>query len=99
MLISANINNYELWERLFRNQGGHQTGNWGAAGAQQARGHWKAVGNWRQGQLVMVDQSDRKSAITYQVHIKQGEVCWGAYFSNGRLYSVKYIHRQQMQGG
>ena len=47
----------------------------------------------------MLDQSDRKSAITYQVHIKQAEVCCGAYFFNGRPYSVKYIHRQQMQGG
>jgi hypothetical protein len=47
----------------------------------------------------MVDQSDRKSAIPYQVHIKQGEVCWDAYFFNRRLCSVKYIHRQQMQGG
>lgn len=68
-------------------------GNWGAAGAQQARGQWKAVGNLRQGQLIMVDQSGRQSAIPYRVHIKQGEVYWGAYLFNGRLYSVKYIYR------
>jgi hypothetical protein len=78
---------------VFTDQGGYQTGNWGATGAQQARGHWKAAGGLRQGTLYFVDQSGRESAISYQVHIKAGEVFWGEYFFNGKLYSVKYIYR------
>jgi hypothetical protein len=77
----------------FTDQGGYQTGNWGATGAQQAQGRWKIVGSLRQGKLYLVDQSGRTSAIPYQVHIKGGEIYWGEYFFNGRLYSVKYIYQ------
>lgn len=78
---------------VFKDQGGFQTGNWGATGGQQARGRWKVVGGLRQGKLYLVDQSGRESVISYQVHIKGGEVFWGEYFFNGKLYSVKYIYR------
>ena len=78
---------------VFKDQGGYQTGNWGATGAHQARGRWKVVGGLRQGKLYLVDQSGRESVITYQVHIKGGEVFWGEYFFNGKFYSVKYIYR------
>jgi hypothetical protein len=78
---------------VFKDQGGYQTGNWGATGAQQERGRWKVVGDLRQGKLYLVDQSGRESVITYQVHIKGGEVFWGEYFFNGKLHSVKYIYR------
>ena len=78
---------------VFKDQGRYQAGNWGATGAQQARGRWKVVGDLRQGKLYLVDQSGRESVITYQVHIKGGEVFWGEYFFNGKLYSVKYIYR------
>lgn len=77
----------------FTDQGGYQTGNWGATGAQQAQGRWKVVGSLRQGKLYLVDQSGRTSEIPYQVHIKGGEIYWGEYFFNGRLYSVKYIYQ------
>ncbi|MBW2412255.1 MAG: hypothetical protein JRF72_20845, partial [Deltaproteobacteria bacterium] len=77
----------------FTDQGGYQTGHWGAAGEQQARGHWRVVGGLRQGQLFLVDQNGRQSIYHYQVHIRGGEVYWGEYFLNDRLYSVKYIYR------
>jgi len=78
---------------VFKDQGGYQTGNWGATGTQQAQGRWKAVGGLRQGKLYLVDQNGRQGVIPYQVHIKGGEVYWGEYFFNGKLYSVKYIYR------
>ena len=78
---------------VFNDQGGNQTGNWGATGAQQARGRWKVVGNLRQGKLYLEDQSGRLHVFPYQVHIKGGEVYWSEYFFNGRFYSVKYIYR------
>lgn len=78
---------------VFKDQGGYQTGNWGATGAQQARGRWMVVGGLRQGKLYLVDQSGRENVYHYRVHIKGGEVYWGEYFFNNRLYSVKYIYR------
>ena len=78
---------------VFKDQGGYQTGNWGATGNQQARGRWKAVGRLRQGNLYLVDQNGRQVVIPYQVHVKGEEVFWGEYFFNGKLYSVKYIYR------
>jgi hypothetical protein len=78
---------------VMKDQGGYQTGSWGATGTQQARGRWKAVGGLRQGKLYLVDQNGRQSVISYQVHIKGGEIYSGEYFFNGRLYSVKYIYR------
>ena len=77
----------------FTDQGGYQTGNWGATGTQQAHGRWKVVGNLRQGELYLVDPAGGTNVIQYQVHIKGGEVYWGEYFFNGRLYSVKYIYQ------
>jgi hypothetical protein len=77
----------------FTDQGGYQTGHWGATGEQQGRGHWKVVGGLRQGNLYLVDQNGRESVYNYQVHIRGGEVYWGEYSFNGKLYSVKYIYR------
>lgn len=78
---------------MFKDQGGYQTGHWGATGAQQGRGHWKVVGGLREGRLYLVDQNGKKNTYDYQVHIQRGEVYWGEYFFNGRLYSVNYIYR------
>jgi hypothetical protein len=77
----------------FTDQGGYQTGHWGATGGQQAGGHWKVVGGLRKGKLYLVDQNGRESVIHYQVHIRGGEVYWGEYFFSSQLYSVKYIYR------
>lgn len=77
----------------FTDEGGYQTGHWGATGNQQGRGYWKVVGSLRQGNLYLVDQNGRESVYNYQVHIRGGEVYWGEYFFNGRLYSVNYIYR------
>jgi len=77
----------------FTDQGGYQTGHWGATGEQQARGRWKVVGGLRQGKLYLVDQNGKQNVYEYQVHIKRGEVFWGEYFFNGQLNSVKYIYR------
>ena len=78
---------------VFKDQGGYQTGHWGATGAQQGRGHWKVAGSLRQGNLFLVDQKGRENIYSDQVHIRGGEVFWGEYFFNGRLYSVDYIYR------
>jgi len=78
---------------VFKDQGGYQTGHWGATGAQQGRGHWKVAGSLRKGRLFLVDQNGSENVYTYQVHIRGGEVFWGEYFFNGRLYSVEYIYR------
>lgn len=77
----------------FTDQGGYQTGNWGATGAEQARGRWKVVGSLRKGKLFLIDQSGRERVYNYQVHIRREEVFWGEYFFNNQLYSVKYIYR------
>jgi hypothetical protein len=77
----------------FTDQGGYQTGNWGAAGTEQARGRWKVVGSLRKGKLYLINQRGREIVYNYQVHIQRGEVFWGEYFFNNRLYSVKYIYR------
>lgn len=78
---------------VFKDQGGYQTGNWGATGAQQGCGHWKVAGSLQQGKLFLVDQNGRENVYSYQVHIRRGEVFWGEYFFNGRFYSVDYIYR------
>jgi hypothetical protein len=77
----------------FTDQGGSQTGNWGATGAQQDRGYWMVVGGLRSGKLILRDQSGNETAYQYRVHIQNGEVYWGEHFFNNRLYSVKYIYR------
>jgi hypothetical protein len=77
----------------FTDQGGYQTGRWGATGGQQARGHWKVVGGLRKGKLYLVDRNGQERVIPYQIHIRGGEVYWGEYFFNSQLYSVKYIYR------
>lgn len=77
----------------FSDQGGYQTGNWGAAGAEQSGGRWWVEGGLRQGKLILVDRSGTKHVYNYRVHIQRGEVYWGEYYFNGRLYSVKYIYR------
>jgi hypothetical protein len=77
----------------FTDQGGYQTGNWGATGTEQARGRWKVVGGLREGKLYLIDQSGRERVYNYHVHIQKGEVFWGEYFFNNRLYAVKYIYR------
>ena len=74
-------------------QGGYQTGSWGAAGADNARGYWRVVGGIRSGKLILRDQAGNESIYHYQVHIKNGEIYSGEYFFNNRLYSVTYIYR------
>jgi len=77
----------------FTDQGGYQTGNWGAAGAEQARGHWSIQGSLRKGQITLIDNNGKRNVYQYQVHC-QGNECYGSeYFFNGKLYSVKYIYR------
>lgn len=77
----------------FSDQGGYQTGSWGASGAEQDRGYWKVVGGLRSGTLILRDRNGNESRYRYQVHIQNNEVYWGEYFLNNRLYSIKYIYR------
>ena len=77
----------------FTDQGGFQTGNWGATGAEQAQGIWRIEGSLRQGRIYLTGQNGNERILDYQVHVKGGETFWGEYFFNNRLYSVKYIYR------
>jgi hypothetical protein len=77
----------------FQDQGGNQTGNWGAAGKEQLSGRWRIEGNLREGKLFMMDQNGNENVYPYRVHIQRGEIYWGEYFFNNLLYSVKYIYR------
>ncbi|WP_028862833.1 hypothetical protein [Psychromonas aquimarina] len=77
----------------FNDQGGYQTGSWGAAGTEQSGGRWRVEGGLRSGRLILTDPSGSKNVYNYQVHIENGEVYWGEYYFNGALYSVKYIYR------
>jgi hypothetical protein len=70
---------------VFKDQGGYQTGHWGATGSQQERGRWKADGSLREGKLYLINQNGEEIVYHYQVHIKGGEVYWGEYFFNGRF--------------
>lgn len=77
----------------FQDQGGHQTGNWGATGAEQSGGRWMIEGSLRQGTLTLIDGNGNRTAYRYRVHVKDGETYWGEYFFDGQLYSVKYVYR------
>ena len=81
------------YKGTFTDQGGYQTGSWGAAGADNERGYWRVVGGLRSGALILKDLQGNQTRYQYQVHIKNGEVYWGEYFFNNRLYSVTYIYR------
>jgi hypothetical protein len=43
--------------------------------------------------LHLIDQTGRERVYQYRVHIQGGEIYWGEYFFDGRLYSVNYIYR------
>ncbi|MGD8893174.1 MAG: hypothetical protein PVF94_09105 [Desulfobacterales bacterium] len=77
----------------FVDQGGFQTGNWGAAGNEQAGGRWTIQGTLRQGTITLIHRNGKRTNYRYQVHCR-GSECYGSeYFFNGKLYSVKYIYR------
>ncbi len=77
----------------FVDQGGFQTGHWGATGNEQAGGRWTIQGTLRQGTITLIDQRGKRTDYRYQVHCR-GSECYGSeYFFNGRLYTVKYIYR------
>ena len=77
----------------FTDQGGFQTGSWGAAGNEQDSGHWTIKGSLRQGTISLFHRNGKRTDYNYQVHCR-GSECYGSeYFFNGKLYSVKYIYR------
>jgi hypothetical protein len=77
----------------FADQGGFQTGNWGAAGNEQAGGRWTIQGTLRQGTITLIHRNGKRTNYRYQVHCRGSECYGGEYFFNGKLYSVKYIYR------
>ena len=77
----------------FTDQGGYQTGAWGAAGQNQSGGHWSIKGTLSRGVITLVSGNGQRRVINYQVHVKNGEYYGGEYFFNGALHSVKYIYR------
>jgi len=77
----------------YTDQGGYQTGNWGAAGNEQDIGNWAIKGTLRQGIITLFHGSGKRTDYKYQVHCR-GNECYGSeYFFNGKLYSVNYIYR------
>lgn len=77
----------------FYDQGGYQTGTWGAAGTNKGQGRWSVQGTLKQGQISLTDFNGNRSAYQYQVHVKNGTTYWGEYLFNGQLYAVTYIYR------
>jgi hypothetical protein len=77
----------------FANQGGFQTGNWGATGNEQAGGRWTIQGTLRQGTITLIHGNGKRTNYRYQLHCRGSECYGGEYFFNGKLYSVKYIYR------
>jgi len=77
----------------FVDQGGFQTGNWGAVGNEQAGGRWTIQGTLRQGTITLIHRNGKRANYRYQVHCRGSECYGGEYFFNGKLYSVKYIYR------
>ena len=77
----------------FTDQGGFQTGNWGATGNENNDGHWTIQGTLRQGTIRLIYRNGNNTNYRYQVHCR-GSECYGSeYFFNGKLYTVKYIYR------
>lgn len=77
----------------FVDQGGFQTGHWGATGNEQTGGRWTIQGTLRQGTITLIHRNGKRTDYRYQVHCR-GSECYGSeYFFNGKLYSVKYIYR------
>lgn len=77
----------------FVDQGGFQTGHWGATGNEQAGGRWTIQGTLRQGIITLIGRNGKRTEYRYQVHCR-GNECYGSeYFFNGKLYTVKYIYR------
>ena len=77
----------------FHDQGGCQTGRWGATGAEQGGGRWMLQGSLKQGTLTLIDAAGNHTAYQYRVHYENGQYYWSEYFFNGELYSVTYIYR------
>jgi hypothetical protein len=77
----------------FVDQGGYQTGNWGAANNEQAGGRWTIQGTLRQGTITLIHGNGKRTDYRYQLHCRGSECYGGEYFFNGKLYSVKYIYR------
>ncbi len=74
-------------------EGGSQSGSWGAAGAEQDRGQWIIEGSLTEGTLTLIDPNGDRSAFPYQVHVEDGETYWGEYLIDGELYQVTYVYR------
>jgi len=77
----------------FHDQGGFQTGHWGATGQDSGQGGWSVQGTLKRGQITLTDTQGNRTVYPYQVHVKDGETYWGEYFFNGNLYAVEYIYR------
>lgn len=70
-------------------QYGNETMNWGAAGDQKASGQWTVQGNRERGQLTIIYPNGNQRAISYQVHVENGQYYWNEYYFNGELYGKK----------
>jgi hypothetical protein len=77
----------------FTDQGGYQTGNWGATGSENTQGTWRIEGSLRQGRIYLTSRSGDQTILNYQVHVKGGETFWGEYFFNNKIYFARYIYR------
>ena len=76
----------------FEDQGGYQTGAWGATGTEQGGGYWTIAGTLEQGVITLHGNDGNSQILNYRVYVSNGEY-YGDYYFNGKLYTPKYIYR------
>ncbi len=67
--------------------GGTNTGNWGASNQSNDTGKWTIKGNREKGTIIINMPNGDQSVVEYQVHIENGQTYYGEYWFNGSLYS------------
>jgi len=67
--------------------GGTNTGNWGATNQSNDSGNWTIKGNKEKGTIFINMPNGEQLQIEYQVHVENGQTYYGEYWFNGSLYS------------
>jgi hypothetical protein len=67
--------------------GGTNTGNWGANNQSNDTGKWTVRGSIEKGTIIIDMQNGEQYTIEYQVHVENGQTYYGEYWFNGSLYS------------
>ena len=79
--------NYEAtYSGNFEN-GGTNTGNWGASNQSSDQGKWTIKGTKDHGQIIVTLNNGNQVLYNYQVHSENGQTFYSEYWINGSLYS------------